>query len=341
MINQVYRLVSPRRFEISYLDQSVQTEDVIVRPTYLSICAADQRYYTGSRGKEVLSKKLPMALIHEGIGEIVYDPLNEYPQGTRVVMIPNTPIEEDEIIVENYLRSSKFRSSGYDGFMQEYVFLGRDRFIILPESINNEIASFIELNTVAMHAITRFQAKSHNRRTTFGIWGDGNLGYITSLFLRKIYKDAKIYIFGKTPYKLQNFSFVDDAYLISDIPETLTIDHAFECVGGVGSQYAINQMIDYINPEGTISLLGVSEYPVEVNTRMVLEKGLTLFGSSRSGYVDFKKTVDFLDQHPDVVENLARLVDSVNEVKTIEDIVNTFEKDLSVSWGKTVMKWNK
>ena len=35
---------------------------------------------------------------------------------------------------------------------------------------------------------------------------------------------------------------------------------------------AIEQIIGLIRPEGTISLMGVSEYPVAVNTRMVLEK---------------------------------------------------------------------
>ncbi len=55
-----------------------------------------------------------------------------------------------------------------------------------------------------------------------------------------------------------------------------------------GSQSAVNQIIDLISPEGTVSLLGVSEYPVEVNTRLVLEKGLTMFGSSRSGAQDLK-----------------------------------------------------
>ena len=33
-------------------------------------------------------------------------------------------------------------------------------------------------------------------------------------------------------------------------------------------------MIDYIEPQGMISLLGVSENPVAINTRMVLEKGI-------------------------------------------------------------------
>ncbi|WP_053360607.1 ribitol-5-phosphate dehydrogenase [Bacillus sp. FJAT-27251] len=339
MINQVYRLVSPRQFEVTYKDRSLQSDRIVVRPTHLSICAADQRYYTGTRGKEALAKKLPMALIHEGIGKIVYDPKGEYKRGTPVVLVPNTPVEQDEIIGENYLRTSKFRSSGYDGFMQDYVFLKRDRIVVLPEELNHHVAAFIELITIAMHAIIRFEAKGHSRRNVFGVWGDGNLGFITSLILKKRYPDSKVFIFGKTAYKLEHFSFVDEAYQINEIPDDLRIDHGFECAGGIGSQYAINQIIDYIHPEGSISILGVSEYPVEINTRMILEKGLTVIGSSRSGRDDFQQTVDFLGEHPEVVEYLSLLIGDVHEVKTIQDIINAFEKDLTNSWGKTVMEW--
>lgn len=339
MINQVYRLVSPRQFEISYKDYSIQSDYVVIRPTHLSICAADQRYYTGSRGKEAMAKKLPMALIHEGIGEVVYDPKKEFTVGTKVVMIPNLPKEEDEVIGENYLRSSQFHSSGLDGFMQDYVFLERDRFVVLPDTINESVAAFTELITISMHAISRFDVKAHSRRNVFGVWGDGNLGYITSLVLKKLYKDSKVIVFGKTPWKLNNFSFVDETYLINEIPDDLRLDHAFECVGGKGSQYAIEQTIDYLHPEGTVSILGVSEYPVEVNTRMVLEKGLTIIGSSRSGKKDFEKTVQFLEENSDVVDYLVTIVGSVNEVKSIQDIIHVFESDLSSSWGKTVMEW--
>lgn len=60
----------------------------------------------------------------------------------------------------------------------------------------------------------------------------------------------------------------------------------------------INQIIDYINPEGTISILGVSENPVAINTRMILEKGLRMFGSSRSGRKDFEKTIALYQSNP-------------------------------------------
>ncbi len=197
MINQVYRLVSERQFEVANVDESLTGDVVVVRPTHLSICAADQRYYTGSRGKEMLSKKLPMALIHEGVGEVVYDATKEFKPGAKVVMIPNTPFENDPVIAENYLRSSKFRSSGYDGLMQDYVFMRRDRVVALPDDINMKVAAFSELISVAVHAILRFEGKSNANRESFGVWGDGNLGFITSLLLKIGTLIAKFTFLGK------------------------------------------------------------------------------------------------------------------------------------------------
>ncbi|MBU8566619.1 alcohol dehydrogenase catalytic domain-containing protein [Virgibacillus pantothenticus] len=339
MINQVYRLVSPRQFEVTYKDESIVNNHVIVRPTHLSICAADQRYYTGTRGKEAMKKKLPMALTHEGVGEVVFDPSNKFKIGSKVVMVPNTPVESDPYISENYLRSSKFRSSGYDGFMQDYVFLNPDRAVQLPDDINMDVAAFTELMTITVHALRRFKQKAHPCVNTFGVWGDGNLGFITCLFLKKLYPNSRVIIFGKTDYKLNHFSFVDETVKIDDIPKGLSVDHAIECAGGKGSQYAIEQIIDHINPEGTVSLLGVSEYPIEINTRMVLEKGLTLLGSSRSGVTDFEQTVEIFKEHPDIIDYLSTLIGEVFEVRKIRDAIDAFENDLSNSWGKTVMRW--
>ena len=101
MINTVYRLIAPKSIRADFVDLKLDEERIIIRPTYLSICAADQRYYTGSRGRVVMKQKLPMALIHEAVGEVVYDPKGELPVGTHVVMIPNTPNEKDDIIKEN------------------------------------------------------------------------------------------------------------------------------------------------------------------------------------------------------------------------------------------------
>ncbi len=341
MLNTVYRLVAPRRFEVAFNEIDLNGEDVVVRPTHLSICHADQRYYQGNRPQEVLDKKLPMALIHEGIGEVVYDKLGEFKPGELVVMIPNTPVEKDDIIGENYLRSSKFRASGFDGFMQDNVAMGRDRLVRLPQNINRSVAAFTEIVTVSVQALNRFQRFTHARKNVVGIWGDGNLGYITALFFHYMYPNTKLIIFGTNKEKLTSFSFADETYLVWDVPSHVQVDHAIECVGSEASQKAISQIIDLIHPEGTISLLGVSEYPIPINTRMVLEKGLHLYGSSRSSREDFETTVALYEKYPEIIGYLRNIVGAEVEVKNIQDMTRAFELDIRKMYGKTIMIWNK
>lgn len=341
MLNTVYRLVAPRRFEVAYQNLGLDGGDVLVRPTHLSICNADQRYYQGLRDEKVLHEKLPMALIHEAIGDVIWDPSGQFQPGECVVMIPNTPVEEDECAAENYLRSSRFRASGFDGFMQEYVQMRPDRLVRLPQGMDKSVAAFTEIVSVSVHAITRFDGTAHKRRRTVGIWGDGNLGYITAAFFKTMFPETELLIFGMNRDKLSDFTFADGTYTVGHIPDYLSIDHAFECVGGAGSGKAINQIIDYIEPEGTIAILGVSEYPVPLNTRMVLEKGLRMIGSSRSGRADFVKTVEMYRTNPEVVNYLANIVGALVPVHGISDMKKAFEMDIQKSFGKTIMLWEK
>ena len=323
MINQVIKLVAPRRMETFFKEENIDDSSIVVRPRYLSICAADQRYYTGSRAKEILDKKLPLALIHEAVGEVLFDKTGEFKSGDNVVMIPNTPFEQDEVIKENYLRSSKFRSSSYDGFLQNVVLMRKDRVIKIGD-IDLQIASLLEPISICVNAIEEFLKTAHKRRNIIGVWGCGTIGYLTTLLLKNYLPDSRIIIFGTNTEKMRYFSFVDEQIMINEVPEDLKIDHAFECVGGPRSEDAIKQMIKHINPQGTISLLGVSENPVPIETRMVLEKGLKLIGDSRSGYQDFYKAVEIMD---------------MVEVNNLNDIYKAFDLDLNNSF-KTVMKWN-
>ena len=339
MINKIYRLSSPRFFKEYFVEEDI-TDKVIIRPTHLSICQADQRYYQGNRPANILNQKLPMALIHEAIGEVIYDNTGNFSVNDKVVMIPNTPIESDEVISENYLRSSKFRSSGFDGFMSEYVVIDSDRVVKLPDDINQDVYSFTELISVSFHSISRFKKFSHERKDIIGVWGDGSLGYITSLLLKTIFPDSKIYIFGVNYEKLNLFSFADKKIKVDEVPDDLKIDHAFECVGGNKSQDAISQIIDLINPEGSISLLGVSEYPIPINTRMVLEKGLNVFGSSRSGRSDFESTVKLLSENPKIVSYLETLITNKVTLNSLNDFNVAFNLDSNSRFGKTVMEWN-
>ena len=338
MINIVYRLKSPKFFEES-IDE-IELDGVVVRPTYLSICQADQRYYQGSRPAEILDKKLPMALIHEGIGEVVYDSENNFKSGDKVVMIPNTPLGDD-VCRANYSYKSKFRGSGFDGFTSDLIKLEPDRVVKIPDDFNNYVSAFIELITVAYQGISKFDKLAVTPKDTLGVWGDGNLGFITALLLKEIYPESKVIVFGKHQENLNLFSFADEMYRIHDVPDNLAIDHGFECVGSIASQSAIEQIIDLINPQGTINMFGVSEYAVPINTRMVLEKGLTLQGNSRSEREDFIGVVELLNKNPQLFEYLENLITNVCEINSLNDLKEAFDKDSISKFGKTILKWNK
>ena len=154
MINIIYRLKSPKFFEEAI--EEVELDGVIVRPTYLSICQADQRYYQGSRPSDILTEKLPMALIHEAVGEVISDNENVFNPGDNVVMIPNTPLGDDGYRA-NYSKLSKFRGSGFDGFTCDLVSLNHDRLVSLPDDFDLKVSAFIELMTVAYQGIMKFK----------------------------------------------------------------------------------------------------------------------------------------------------------------------------------------
>ncbi|MCI8291277.1 MAG: alcohol dehydrogenase catalytic domain-containing protein [Clostridia bacterium] len=338
MINEIVKLIDPNKFELFFKEEELKNEDyIIVKPTYMSICAADQRYYQGKRSREILNKKLPLTLIHECVGKVVYDSKDEFKQNERVVLIPNTPTIEDEIIKENYRKGSYFRSSNMDGFMQNVVCIRRDRCISI-EGIKENTASLLELMSVSVNAIENFKANSIKKYDRIGVWGPGSVGYITYILLKECFPEAKIAIIGTSQEKLNYYPFADEKYLVTEIDDNFKVDHAFECVGGVGSEIAVNQIIDHINPQGSISLLGVSEEPIRINTRMVLEKGLTLLGDSRSGYEDFDLAVKML-RNPKIQEYVEKIISEEVEINSINDIYKAFDSDITNGF-KTVMKWN-
>lgn len=337
MINIVYRLKSPKFFEES-IDE-VELDGVIVRPTHLSICQADQRYYQGSRPADILDEKLPMALIHEAIGEVVFDSDGNFKSGDNVVMIPNTPFGEDAYS-PNYSYNSKFRGSGFDGFTSDLISLPADRVVKIPDDFNLNVSAFIELISVAYQGISRFKKMAITPKDKLGVWGDGNLGFITALLLKEIFPKSEVIVFGKHQENLNLFSFADEIYRIHDVDDDVVVDHAFECVGSSASQSAIEQIIDIINPQGIINLFGVSEYPVPINTRMVLEKGLTIQGNSRSDRVDFVGVVETLKQNPHLFEHLEKLITNTCEINSLSDLKDAFDKDYISKFGKTILKWN-
>ncbi len=336
MINHVYQLIAPGMIRAEFEDISI-SDKVIIRPEYMALCHADQRYYRGQRDAAALREKLPMALVHECCGRVAWDPTGHFKPGQSVVLIPNIPAEKQlPDLYENYSQGAGFLSSGQNGFMQELVAIAADR-VIPCEGIPGPVAAVTEFVSVAVHAFTRFHRAAHMHRKTVAVWGDGSLAYVMANVLRMRLPDSRIVVVGRHRQKLTQFSFAHETYMDGEIPEDMQVDHAFECCGGSGSADAVQQIICHIRPQGTVMLMGVSETPVPVATRLVLEKGLTLVGCSRSGREDFLEAVQLMQQKA-FQNRLKVILYEDAPVRTISDIHRVFRSDLTMPF-KTVFRW--
>ena len=74
---------------------------------------------------------------------------------------------------------------------------------------------------------------------------------------------------------------------------------------------------------------------------MVLEKGLRIFGSSRSGCAVIQGLINLYKEHPEVVNHLEKIVGAEIKVRSIADMTRAFEMDINKMMGKTIMIWNK
>ena len=181
-------------------------------------------------------------------------------------------------------------------------------------------------------------AKLKFKPERIGVWGDGGLGYIICSLLKHYLPDTEVYIMGVNRTKLSLFQFVEERFTVDELPNEVLFDATFECVGGAATASAIAQMIDTIRPEGIMMLLGVSEELVPINTRMVLEKGITMLGRSRSGREDFVDSVSIMEQNIKLAKQMKMLVSEVMAIHNINDIHDAFQKSKIADY-KMVLDW--
>ncbi|EQB38920.1 hypothetical protein M948_00825 [Virgibacillus sp. CM-4] len=357
--SKTYQLLQPGKIQENVQKKDIKAGYVVIEPTLASICHADIRYYAGLRKPEALAKKLPMALLHEGIGTIVESNDSEFQFGQRVVIVPNLPNyllkgNEKEACCnscrkgnpDNYCEKSSFMGSGYDGIAQHRVVVPSSCAIPIPEHIPDEIAVLSELCTVSYHALHPLKGTLNANSTRIAVFGDGPVGYLTAAMLRFLFgvDYSRLLVFGAIPEKLSHFTFATCQLVHEvDFKKTNGIDVAIDCTGGIFSESAINQAINLLYPGGSLILMGVSEDRVPINTRDILEKGISLYGSSRSSVPDYHAVMEAFEnlnyQHA-----LKEIIpDHYTSIYSAHDFQNAMnDASNHKGWKKTILdfKWS-
>ncbi|PHK49409.1 alcohol dehydrogenase catalytic domain-containing protein [Staphylococcus edaphicus] len=300
--SNAFRLIEPGKFKRDTLIHDFEDRDIIVRPTKASVCHADLRYYTGKRRPEALAKKLPMALFHEGIGIVEDSNHPDFQLGDKVVIVPNVPsrlrkgIYPTSTLQDNYDENAVFMGSGFDGICQDRMVVPGDNVVKVPEDLDEDVALLAELCSVSLYPINQLEHITTTESPQVAIFGDGPVGYLAATALHYIYgiDKANLIVFGAVQEKLAAFEHFATTHLVFDFDfnQHRGVHTIFECTGGQFSESAINQAIDLIDRQGHIVLMGVTEERVGINTRDILEKGLTFSGSSRSTKREFEQLIN-------------------------------------------------
>lgn len=346
MLTTIYKVTSPEVIEefVDVVDND--NTKVLVKVDYMAICRADIRYFLGSRDKNVLDHKYPLAPIHEAVGHVVKDPTGKFKKNDKVILIPNSVEQKYLDLFENqrckekelginYATHSTFRSSSADGFMRPFYASNPDLLVKFDSNIPSNIAVFSELLSVAVNALRRLD---FNKVKRLAMFGDGILGYITYIVLTTDHPEVDATLFGIDDNKMSIFKGIKLAKANEYKGEKF--DTLIEIVGGKYSADAIESMIDFACVGADLLLMGVSEDRVPINTRMVLEKGLVLKGATRSSKEDFEHVAKLLE-NKHVQELLAPMVLSETTIESIVDIYKCFEADIKnhTVIGKNIMKW--
>ena len=346
MFQTIYKVTSPGVIEEFIGSIDLDKRHTLVKVDYMAICKADIRYFLGTRDQNVLNHKYPLAPIHEAVGHVLKDPTGTYKPGDKVILIPNS-VEDEKLqsfenkrcerkdLGNNYAIGSTFRSSTTDGFLKQFYVAEPSLLVKFDNDIPSNIAVFSELLSVAVAGLRRIDFKETEH---VAIFGDGILAYITYIVLTHDHPETKLTIYGIDKNKLEMFKGAETRTYEQYKGEKY--DTMIEIVGGKYSADAINKMIDWATVGADLILMGVSEEKVPLNTRLVLEKGLSLKGVTRSDKQDFEHVAEIL-KDKDVRDKISKMIISENEIKTVNDIYRCYEEDIKnrTIIGKNIMKW--
>ena len=301
----VYRLTRP--FRIEAFDEPTAAPGpgrLLLRPVRSGICGSDLKLYTGNRERSAIMMQLPIALLHEGVAEVVaVGEGTAYSVGQHVVPSPNIPCtiahpdrypSQDEACYAcrpggagaNYCTDGDFLSSNIDGMARTAFVHPAACTVPLPAGTSDTLAVLAEPLATVLAGLEQASATGD---ALFLVLGNGAIGILTVIVLRATL-DVKPHQIIMTGHHWDERAGVVDglATPVEDDGGGLAselagrIDVAFECVGGESNDQTLALAVDMLRPGGRGVMFGPSESPLLFDTRKVIAKGLSLVGCNRA-----------------------------------------------------------
>jgi ribitol-5-phosphate 2-dehydrogenase (NADP+) len=300
-----YRLTHP--FRIEAVEGRLGAPEpgwVLLRPLRLGVCGSDLKLYTGARERSALLQKLPLALLHEGVAEVMaVGPGSDFTVGQHVIPSPNVPCtvahadrypDQEHACYAcrpggagaNYCMDGEFLSSNVDGMARTAFLHPAECTVAIPSGVSDAVAVLTEPLATVLAGLEHVSPAPDGR---FLVIGNGTIGLLTLIALRGLWgaRPDRVVVTGR--HWDARAEAVDGLAIAVDEAETSSIaelggriDVAFECVGGDSNAGTLALAIDMLRPGGTGVMFGPSEGPLQFDTRKMIGKGLNIVGCNRA-----------------------------------------------------------
>lgn len=286
--------------------------EVLVQVKKTGICGSDIHYYAhGKIGDFVLTK--PMVLGHESSGVVVEigDGVKDLKVGDRVAIEPGIPSRySDEYKAGKYnlcphmcfaaTPNSNEGEPNPPGTLCKYFKSPADFLVKLPDHVSLELGAMVEPLTVGVHACKLGSVKFGDHVVVFGA---GPVGILTAAVARQ-YGASTVTIVDIFDNKLKlavdigaathSFNSKSGKSLAESMPAGSKPDVVLECTG---AEVCIQLGVLALKAGGRFVQVGNAGGYVKFPITEFATKELTLFGSFRYGYNDYKTAVSILDQN--------------------------------------------
>ncbi|HEX2973294.1 MAG TPA: alcohol dehydrogenase catalytic domain-containing protein [Tepidisphaeraceae bacterium] len=280
-------------FDSRHAEPPVAEGDTLIRIRQAGICSTDLEITKGYMGFTGI-------LGHEFIGEVVESP-NKNLLKQRVVGEINIVCGRCDLCLAGLSSHCRKRSvlgiANHNGVFADYARLPATNLHVIPDSIDDDQATFVEPLAAAYQILKQIQLDGRRWVT---ILGDGRLGLLAAQVLQAV--GCPVRVIGKHPEKLalcERWSIRSRP--LADIIPRHDQDVVVECTGSAAGFELAMQMV---RPRGTILLKSTCAAGRPLNLAPLVVDEITVIGS-RCG--PFKEAIRGLAQKQiDVVSLIHR-----------------------------------
>jgi threonine dehydrogenase-like Zn-dependent dehydrogenase len=251
-----------------YPDPSASGGDTLIRVRQAGICATDLEIVKGYMG-------FTGVLGHEFVGEVVSSPDKDL-VGQRVCGEINIVCGRCDLCLSGLSTHCRNRTVlgilNHDGAFAEYLRLPVINLHVLPKTVDDDQAVFVEPLAAAFQVLKQVQIDSRKWVT---VLGDGRLGLLVAQVLRDV--GCAVRVIGKHPQKLamcEKWSIRSRP--LADIVPRHDQDIVVDCTG---SAAGLELALAMVRPRGTVVLKSTYASGKAMNLAPVVIDEINIVGS--------------------------------------------------------------